>query len=72
MMELKNSIVTLCNESGLPLEAILFIVKDIYRDAEESYAAYQERQAIEKARAAKKQDIEVEKISSEDVEVEEE
>lgn len=36
MEELKNKIVALCNESGLPLEAIYFIIKDIYRDAQES------------------------------------
>lgn len=34
MNELKEKIVDLCNESGLPLEAIIFIVKDVWRDAE--------------------------------------
>lgn len=34
MNELKQKILDLCNNSGLPLEAIIFIVKDIWRDAE--------------------------------------
>lgn len=34
MEELKQKIIDLCNESGLPLEAILFVTKDVYRDVE--------------------------------------
>ena len=34
MNELKDKILDLCNNSGLPLEAIIFIVKDVWRDAE--------------------------------------
>lgn len=34
MIELKNKIVALCNESGLPLEAVMFVLKDLFRDAE--------------------------------------
>ena len=34
MEELKQKILDLCNSSGLPLEAIMFILKDAWRDAE--------------------------------------
>jgi hypothetical protein len=34
MEELKQKLVELCNESGLPLEAILFVTKDLWRDVE--------------------------------------
>ena len=41
MMKLKKQIVSLCNESKLPIEAVLFVLKDVYRDAEESYIAFE-------------------------------
>ena len=34
MEELKQKIINLCNESNLPLEAILFVTKDVWRDVE--------------------------------------
>ena len=34
MEELKQKIIDLCNQSGLPLEAILFVTKDVWRDVE--------------------------------------
>lgn len=37
MLELKNKLVNLINASSLPLEAILFVVKDLYRDVQDSY-----------------------------------
>lgn len=40
MIELKNKIIALCNESGLNIEAILFILKDLFRDAQEAYEHY--------------------------------
>ena len=48
MEELKQKIINLCNESGLPLEAILFVTKDVWRDVEDtlrSYKAAQEQAA---------------------------
>ena len=36
MEELKQKLVDLCNESGLPLEAILFVTKDLWRDVEDT------------------------------------
>ena len=36
MEELKQKLIDLCNESGLPLEAILFVTKDVWRDVEDT------------------------------------
>jgi hypothetical protein len=36
MEELKQKLLDACNESGLPLEAILFVTKDLYRDVEDT------------------------------------
>ena len=39
MEELKNKLIDVCNESQLPLEAILFVTKDLWRDVEETLRA---------------------------------
>ena len=44
MQELKQKIIDLCNESGLPLEAILFVTKDVWRDVSEAWDTYQKSQ----------------------------
>ena len=44
MNELKQKIVNLCNSSGLPLEALMFILKDIWRDAEDSLRRLEQEQ----------------------------
>jgi len=44
MEELKEKIINLCNESGLPLDAILFVTKDVWRDVEDTLRAYKEAQ----------------------------
>ena len=44
MNELKQKIVDLCNSSGLPLEALIFILKDIWRDAEDTLRKLEEVQ----------------------------
>lgn len=36
MEELKQKLINVCNESGLPLEAILFVTKDLWRDVEDT------------------------------------
>ena len=36
MEELKQQIIDLCNKSGLHLEAILFVTKDVWRDVEDT------------------------------------
>lgn len=43
MVELKNNIITLCNNSGLNIEAVLFVLKDLYRDAQDAYEMYEEK-----------------------------
>ena len=48
MEELKQKIIDLCNESGLPLEAILFVTKDVWRDVESTLRAAQQMQQKEK------------------------
>ena len=47
MEELKQKLVYLCNESGLPLEAIYFVVKDLFRDVDETLRKAQEAQPKE-------------------------
>ena len=37
MEELKQKLINICNESELPLEAILFVARDFYRDVEDAY-----------------------------------
>lgn len=36
MEELKQKLLDCCNESDLPLEAILFVTKDLWRDVEDT------------------------------------
>ena len=40
MEELKQKLLEVCNQSGLPLEAILFVTKDLWRDVEDTLRAY--------------------------------
>lgn len=53
MEELKQQIIDLCNKSHLPLEAILFVTKDVWRDVDDTL-----RQL--KAQTAKQEQIEKE------------
>lgn len=48
MEELKQKLVDLCNQSGLPLEAILFVTKDLWRDVEATLRSAQESAAAAK------------------------
>lgn len=36
MEELKQKLLDVCNSSGLPLEAILFVTKDLWRDVNDT------------------------------------
>lgn len=40
MEELRNNLISLCNQSGLPIEAIYFVVKDVYRDVIDAFTQY--------------------------------
>lgn len=54
MNELKEKILNLCNESGLPLEAIIYVVKDVWRDAEDTLRTVQAQNTqAEKAKEEK-------------------
>jgi len=55
MEELKNKIVNLCNESGIPLEAIVFVLKDAWRDAQDSFEIYKKQQEKNKQEDTKKE-----------------
>lgn len=45
MEELKQKLIQVCNESGLPLEAILYVTKDLWRDVEDTLRAAKAQQA---------------------------
>lgn len=48
MEELRQKILDLCNESELPLEAIYFVVKDIWRDAESTLLQLKQQEQAKK------------------------
>ena len=48
MEELKQKIIDLCNESDLPLEAVLFVTKDVWRDVEATLREVRAREVINK------------------------
>lgn len=56
MNELKQKIISLCNESGLPLEALTFVLKDAWRDAEAALAAQMQAEAEKPAAAQLKEE----------------
>ena len=37
MEELRQQFINMINESGLPLEAVVFVVRDVYRDVNETF-----------------------------------
>ena len=45
MEELRRQIIDLCNKSELPLEAIYFVVKDVWRDIESTLLTFKQQQA---------------------------
>ena len=57
MEELKQKLIDLCNESGLSLEAILFVTKDLWRDVEDTLRRY-EKQAKEQKEEEKEENKE--------------
>ena len=48
MEELKQKLLDICNESGLPLEAILFVTKDLWRDVEDTIRALKKKEQEQK------------------------
>ena len=47
MEELKQKLLDACNTSGLPLEAIYYVTKDLWRDVEATLRHYQVQQQKE-------------------------
>jgi len=56
MEELKMKLVQLCNESGLPLEAIVFVTKDVWRDAQDTFEMYKKQQELQREKELKKEE----------------
>lgn len=48
MEELKQKLIDLCNESGLSLEAILFVTRDLMRDVEDTIRRIKKEQGLKK------------------------
>lgn len=57
MEELRLKLLEDLNACGLPIEAIMFVVKDVYRDVQEAFRDYQ----IQKEKAPK-QNIKKEEV----------
>ena len=58
MEELRQKIITLINESGLPLEAIVFIVRDVYRDVDMTFQNYLKEEKESQKKIPSKQEEE--------------
>lgn len=56
MEKLRLKLIEDINASELPLEAIVFVVRDVYRDAQETYQKYQLAQQSQTTEE-KKEDI---------------
>lgn len=48
MEELKNNLIKVLNNSNISLEAVLFVLRDVYHDAEAAYRQYKINQETEK------------------------
>ena len=58
MEELKQKIIDLCNESDLPLEALLFVTKDVWRDVEDTLRKLKEQTAYNKTQTTQEKEEE--------------
>ena len=58
MEELRQKIIALINESGLPLEAIVFIVRDVYRDVDMTFQNYLKEEKESQKKIPSKQEEE--------------
>lgn len=52
MEELRLRIIDLCNQSGISVEAMLFVIRDIYRDVQSLYDQYRMQQQQQANKAA--------------------
>lgn len=60
MEELKKQIIAAINNSKLPAEGVYYIVKDVYRDVEDSYYNYLKEKEAKAAQEAAAQNAEEE------------
>ena len=58
MEELRQKIIALINESGLPLEAIVFIIRDVYRDVDITFQNYLKKEKESQKEIPSKQERE--------------
>lgn len=58
MEELRQKIIALINESGLPLEAIVFIIRDVYRDVDITFQNYLKEEKESQKEISSKQERE--------------
>lgn len=56
MNELKQKILDLCNNSKLPLECIIYVVKDIWRDAEATLQEAEKQLAAQQKKEGDKEE----------------
>ena len=58
MEELRQKIIALINERGLPLEAIVFIIRDVYRDVDITFQNYLKEEKESQKEISSKQERE--------------
>lgn len=63
MEELKNKLLEDCNNSGLPLEAIYYLVKDLFRDVSDTY-----EEVLKQEKLLKSKDFDIPKDGNVEVE----
>lgn len=58
MEELRLKLIEDLNACGLPIEAIVFVVKDVYRDVQEAFRDYQIKKEQMPNKNIKKEEVE--------------
>lgn len=58
MEHLRQELVNLINESGLPLEAVVFVVRDVYRDVDAAFKNFLEQEKKQQQEASSLEDSE--------------
>ena len=58
MEKLKNKLLQVVNESGLPLDAVYYVCKDFFRDVDDTYQQFLLKQQQQKEENKKQQEEE--------------
>ena len=58
MEQLKNKLLQVVNESGLPLDAIYYVCKDFFRDVDDTYQQFLSKQKQLKLQEEQKEEEE--------------